>query len=266
MSAPEGTTGEEEPSEEELAAFGLSLHYIHLMEGPRWHHTFDYGPVAEFEFLEDFTKHMMEKYPQWFQFLTPHASTHQSELQNEDIDTKLFLNEGIQELVYDDSVKEFLSNLPDLPKISILGQRRAQNCKMYLAPNIPTKKLKNGISNDRFRVNGLFKETDVFTMIDENTLIFAAKNGLMITNIGIFWRSTYAEYGGLPWRINDSSMTGLMHVDGLGGTQDFAVVIDEDLILPIGGLGAVFEPEAEVILHLMSAMITIANEQHNSSR
>jgi hypothetical protein len=266
MSAPEGTTGEEEPSEEELAAFGLSLHYIHLMEGPRWHHTFDYGPVAEFEFLEDFTKHMMEKYPQWFQFLTPHASTHQSELQNEDIDTKLFLNEGIQELVYDDSVKEFLSNLPDLPKISILGQRRAQNCKMYLAPNIPTKKLKNGISNDRFRVNGLFKETDVFAMIDENTLIFAAKNGLMITNIGIFWRSTYAEYGGLPWRINDSSMTGLMHVDGLGGTQDFAVVIDDDLILPIGGLGAVFELEAEVILHLMSAMITIANEQHNSSR
>ena len=257
MSAPEGTTGEEEPSEEELAAFGLSLHYIHLMEGPRWHHTFDYGPVAEFEFLEDFTKHMMEKYPQWFQFLTPH---------DEDIDSKLFLNEGIQELVYDDSVKEFLSNLPDLPKISILGQRRAQNCKMYLAPNIPTKKLKNGISNDRFRVNGLFKETDVFAMIDENTLIFAAKNGLMITNIGIFWRSTYAEYGGLPWRINDSSMTGLMHVDGLGGTQDFAVVIDDDLILPIGGLGAVFEPEAKVILHLMSAMITIANEQHNSSR
>ena len=257
MSAPEGTTGEEEPSEEELAAFGLSLHYIHLMEGPRWHHTFDYGPVAEFEFLEDFTKHMMEKYPQWFQFLTPH---------DEDIDSKLFLNEGIQELVYDDSVKEFLSNFPDLPKISILGQRPAQNCKMYLAPNIPTKKLKNGISNDRFRVNGLFKETDVFAMIDENTLIFAAKNGLMITNIGIFWRSTYAEYGGLPWRINDSSMTGLMHVDGLGGTQDFAVVIDDDLILPIGGLGAVFEPEAEVILHLMSAMITIANEQHNSSR
>ena len=257
MSTPEDTTGEEEPSEEELAAFGLSLHYIHMMEGPRWHHTFDFGPIAGFEFLEDFTKHMMEKYPQWFQFLTPH---------DEDIDSKLFLNEGIQELVYDDSVKEFLSNFPDLPKISILGQRPAQNCKMYLAPNIPTKKLKNGISNDRFRVNGLFKETDVFAMIDENTLIFAAKNGLMITNIGIFWRSTYAEYGGLPWRINDSSMTGLMHVDGLGGTQDFAVVIDDDLILPIGGLGAVFEPEAEVILHLMSAMITIANEQHNSSR
>ena len=257
MSTPEDITGEEEPSEEELAALGLSLHYIHMMEGPRWHHTFDFGPIAGFEFLEDFTKHMMEKYPQWFQFLTPH---------DEDIDSKLFLNEGIQELVYDDSVKEFLSNFPDLPKISILGQRPAQNCKMYLAPNIPTKKLKNGISNDRFRVNGLFKETDVFTMIDENTLIFAAKNGLMITNIGIFWRSTYGEYGGLPWRINDSSMTGVMHVDGLGGTKDFAVVIDDDLILPIGGLGAVFEPEAEVILHLMSAMITIANEQHNSSR
>jgi hypothetical protein len=257
MSTPEDITGEEEPSEEELAALGLSLHYIHMMEGPRWHHTFDFGPIAGFEFLEDFTKHMMEKYPQWFQFLTPH---------DEDIDSKLFLNEGIQELVYDDSVKEFLSNFPDLPKISILGQRPAQNCKMYLAPNIPTKKLKNGISNDRFRVNGLFKETDVFTMIDENTLIFAAKNGLMITNIGIFWRSTYGEYGGLPWRINDSSMTGVMHVDGLGGTKDFAVVIDEDLILPIGGLGAVYEPEADVIAALMSAMMEIAEEQHNSSR
>ena len=272
MSAPEDTTGDEEPNEEELASFGLALHYIHVMEGPRWRASVAeeyFGDTAEdlFENLEvqlDYTAYMQEKYPQWFQFLTTHASTHQSELQNEDIDTKLFLNEGIQELIYDDSVKEILSMRQDLPKVSLLGQRPAKNCKMYLAPNIPTKKLKNGISNDRFRVNGLFKKTDVFAMIDEKTMMFAAKNGLMITNIGIFWRSSKYEYGGLPWRINDSRMTGVFTVHGLRGNR-FAVVIDDDLILPIGGLGMVLELEDEVICALISMMIDIANEQYNSS-
>ena len=275
MSAPEDTTGEEEPSEEEsLAAFGLALHYIHVMEGPRWRASVAeeyFGDTAEdlldnLEVQLDYTAYMQEKYPQWFQFLTTHASTHQSELQNEDIDTKLFLNEGIQELIYDDSVKEILSMRQDLPKVSLLGQRSAKNCKMYLAPNIPTKKLKNGISNDRFRVNGLFKETDVFAMIDEKTMMFAAKNGLMITNIGIFWRSSKYEYGGLPWRINDSRMTGVItHAFTPISPLHLAVVIDDDLVLPIGGLGMVFGPEADVIATLMSAMIDIANEQYNSS-
>ena len=274
MSAPEDATGEEEPSEEEsLAAFGLALHYIHVMEGPRWRASVAeeyFGDIAEdlFENLEvqlDYTSYMQVHYPQWFQFLTTHASTHQSELQNEDIDTKLFLNEGIQELIYDDSVKEILSMRQDLPKVSLLGQRPVKNCKMYLAPNIPTKKLKNGISNDRFRVNGLFKETDVFAMIDEKTMMFAAKNGLMITNIGIFWRSSFYEFGGLPWRINDSRMTGVITLDGVLGSKNFAVVIDDDLILPIGGLGMVYGPEDEVIGALMSVMIDIANEQYNSS-
>ena len=137
---------------------------------------------------------------------------------------------------------------------------------MYLAPNVPTKKLKNGIFNDRFRVNGLFKETDVFAMIDEKTMMFAAKNGLMITNIGIFWRSSKYEFGGLPWRINDSRMTGVItHAFTPISPLHFAVVIDDDLVLPIGGLGMVFGPEADVIVTLMSAMMKIANEQYNSS-
>ena len=294
MSSPEDTTGEEEPSEEEVAAFGLAIHYIRVMEGPRWVASFSERITEELRFalqgdsmgnvdlfiLLDFTAYMMAKYPQWFQFLTTHASTHLSETtgfdfegrshtrwsQNENIDTKLFLNEGIQELIYDDSVKEILSMRQDLPKVSLLGQRPAKNCKMYLAPNIPTKKLKNGISNDRFRVNGLFKGTDVFAMIDEKTLMFAAKNGLMITNIGIFWRSSFYEFGGLPWRINDSRMTGVIAVDGLLGSKNFAVVIDDDLILPIGGLGMVYGPEDEVIGALMSVMMDIANEQYDSSR
>ena len=288
MSAPEDIEREEEPNEEDLASFGLALHYIHVMEGPRWRASVAeeyFGDTAEdlFENLEvqlDYTAYMQEKYPQWFQFLTTHASTHQSELQNEDIDTKLFLNEGIQELIYDDSVKEILSMQQDLPKVSNFGQgppnpfahrnplkqlEEKQNCKMYLAPNIPTKKLKNGISNDRFGVNGLFKETDVFAMIDEKTMMFAAKNGLMITNIGIFWRSSRYEFGGFPWRINDSRMTGVITVDGALGSKNFAVVIDDDLIFPIGGLGVVYEPEDEVIGALISVMIDIANEQYNSS-
>ena len=121
MSAPEDTTGEEEPSEEEVAAFGLALHYIHVMEGPKWVASFSEsiteelrfalrGDSMEMEIKLQFTATMMQKYPQWFQFLTTHASTHHSGplafeptpaahtqwSQNEDIDTKLFLNEGIQ--------------------------------------------------------------------------------------------------------------------------------------------------------------------------
>ena len=47
MSAPEDTTGEEEPSEEEVAAFGLALHYIHVMEGPKWWASVSEGITEE---------------------------------------------------------------------------------------------------------------------------------------------------------------------------------------------------------------------------
>ena len=50
------------------------------------------------------------------------------------------------------------------------------------------------------------------------------------------------------------------------GSKNFAVVIDDDLIFPIGGLGVVYEPEDEVIGALISVMIDIANEQYNSSK
>jgi hypothetical protein len=104
-------------------------------------------------------------------------------------------------------------------------------------------------------------------MRDEKTSMFAAKNGLIITKIGIFWRSSKYEFGGLPWRINDSRMTGVItHAFTPISPLHLAVVIDDDLVLPIGGLGMVFGPEADVIVTLMSAMMEIANEQYNSSR
>ena len=59
-------------------------------------------------------------------------------------------------------------------------------------------------------------------------------------------------------------MTGVFTAHGLRGSR-FAVVIDDFLILPIGGLGMVLEEEDEVICALISMMIDIANEQYNSS-
>tara|TARA_B100000029_G_scaffold66813_1_gene59660 strand:- start:100 stop:885 length:786 start_codon:yes stop_codon:yes gene_type:complete len=261
MCAAEGTPSEDEPSEEELMKLSHQIsHYINVMQGPQWQAVFELGPVAEFQDpFEDpgeLGEHMLFNNAVWAPFLTPDG---------EDINLQLFLDEDIQELVFGEPIDFVLSTAPDLPKVSLLGQRPVKNCNMYLAPNIPAKKLNNGISNDRFRVNGMFKETDVFALLDEKTAIFAPKNGLMITNIGIFWRGNW-QYGGLPWRIGDSSMTGVLHMDGPMGTKFLAVVIDDEFILPIGGLGAVYEPEAEYIAQLMSAMMEIANEQYYSSR
>ena len=260
MSSTEDTSSKDEPSEEELMKLSHQIyHYINVMQGPQCQAVFELGPVAEFrdpfEDPDELGQHMLSKYSEWTYFLTPDG---------EDIDLQLFLQEDIQELVFDDSVDTLLSTAPDFPKVSLLGMRPAKNCNMYLAPKIPTKKLNNGISNDRFRVNGMFKETDVLTLLDEKTAIFAPKNGLMITNIGIFWRGNW-QYGGLPWRIGDSSMTGVCILDGPMGTKSLAVVIDDEFILPIGGLGAVYEPEMEYIAALMSGMMKIANVQYYSS-
>tara|TARA_A100001037_G_C15017719_1_gene574801 strand:+ start:219 stop:1004 length:786 start_codon:yes stop_codon:yes gene_type:complete len=261
MSAAGDIPSEDEPSEEELMKLSYQIyHYINVMQGPQYQAVFELGPFAEFqdpfEDPNELGEHMLSKYSEWTYFLTPDG---------EDIDFQLFLQEDIQELVFDESVNTVLSTAPDIPKVSLMGQRPIKNCNMYLAPNIPTKKLNNGISNERFRVNGMFKETDVLALLDEKTVIFAPKNGLMITNIGIFWRGTW-QYGGLPWRIGDSSMTAVIIMDGPMGTKFLAVVIDDEFILPIGGLGLVYESEMEYIGTLMSAMIGIAHEQYNSSR
>ena len=78
MSAPEDTTGEEQLSEEEVAAFGLAIHYIRVMEGPRWVASFSERITEELRFalqgdsmgnvdlfiLLDFTAYMMANYPQ----------------------------------------------------------------------------------------------------------------------------------------------------------------------------------------------------------
>ena len=60
-------------------------------------------------------------------------------------------------------------------------------------------------------------------------------------------------------------MTGVCILDGPMGTKSLAVVIDDEFILPIGGLGAVYEPEMEYIAALMSGMMKIANVQYYSS-
>ena len=60
---------------------------------------------------------MLSKYSEWTYFLTPNG---------EDIDIQLFLQEDIQELVFDDSVDTLLSTAPDFPKVSLLGGRDRQ--------------------------------------------------------------------------------------------------------------------------------------------
>jgi hypothetical protein len=180
-------------------------------------------------------------------------------------------NEGIQKIIFDDAVKDLLENTPNLPKVSSMGLTRAVKfSKMYLAPNIPDKKIKNGISNDRFGVIGLLEKEDVFALIDEKTALFAPKNGLMITNIGIFCRTTETNWDpdyptgaiGLPWRIDDSRITSLMHAKTLM-LSEIALEIDgmADFPFPVGGTG-LYNSEMLVVHNLISGLIDIANEQN----
>ena len=250
----------EMPSEEDLIRMNYRIqHYINVMQGPQWQAICQLGPIEEFEDpFEDpneLAKFMISEYREWFHFLTSDG---------EEINAELFLHDDVQELVYDDSVNDLISSAPNLPKVSLLGQRPVKNCKMYLAPNIPEKKLNNGISNNRFRVNGMLKETDVFALLDQKTWLSTPKCGLMITNIGIFWRGDY-QYGGLPWRFGESRMTDFVFIDGPIGSKSFAIIIDDEFLLPIGGLGLVYHPEAEYISTLIHGFIEIAQSQYDSS-
>ena len=193
---------------------------------------------------EEIDEYVQEKYSEWFEFL-------------ENFDQSMFFKEGIQEIMLDDSVNDLLSGIPKLPE-----WRGATTSKLYVAPNIPKKKLRNGISNDRYKVEGLLKEENVLVMVDESALLFSPKRGLMITNIGIFWNSLEGGTGGIPWRINDSRITTIMINPNAFHLADIAVEIDEKLILPIGTVGPT-NNEMLIISDLICSLIDIANEQHS---
>ena len=192
---------------------------------------------------EEIDEYVQEKYSEWFEF-------------HENFDQSMFFKEGIQEITLDDTVSEFLSAAP------IMSKWTAATCRLYVAPNIPKKKLRNGISNDRYKVEGLLKEENVLVMVDESALLFSPKRGLMITNIGIFWNSLEGGTGGIPWRINDSRITTIMINPNAFHLADIAVEIDEKLILPIGTVGPT-NNEMLIISDLICSLIDIANEQHS---
>ncbi|HIE81099.1 MAG TPA: hypothetical protein EYQ07_00935 [Candidatus Poseidoniales archaeon] len=208
---------------------------------------------------EEIDEYVQEKYSEWFEFL-------------ENFDQSMFFKEGIQEIMLDDSVNDLLSGIQKLPEWkwqvrlgrakTPIRSRGATTSKLYVAPNIPKKKLRNGISNDRYKVEGLLKEENVLVMVDESALLFSPKRGLMITNIGIFWNSLEGGTGGIPWRINDSRITTIMINPNAFHLADIAVEIDEKLILPIGTVGPT-NNEMLIISDLICSLIDIANEQHS---
>jgi len=92
---------------------------------------------------EEIDEYVQEKYSEWFEFL-------------ENFDQSMFFKEGIQEIMLDDSVNDLLSGIQKLPEWkwqvrlgrakTPIRSRGATTSKLYVAPNIPKKKLRNGIS------------------------------------------------------------------------------------------------------------------------
>ncbi|MEO2121098.1 MAG: hypothetical protein ABGX44_04725 [Candidatus Poseidoniia archaeon] len=188
-------------------------------------------------------KYLEEKYFDWLEIY-------------ENPEPSMFLKDGIQEIMLDDMVNDFLA---EASKMTI-GKYRTSN--LYIAPNIPKKKLNNGLSNDRFGVKGLLKEDNVLMMVDERTALFSPKLGLMITNIGIFWNSIENGKGGLPWRINNSRVTSFMMNPEALFLGEIALEIDDELTIPIGTVGQTND-EMATFGGLLSSLIDIANEQHS---
>ena len=193
---------------------------------------------------EEIDEYVQEKYSEWFEF-------------HENFDQSMFFKEGIQEIMLDDTVSEFLSAAP------IMSKWTAATCRLYVAPNIPKKKLRNGISNDRYKAEGLLKEDNVWAMVDERTALFSPKYGLMVTNIGIFWNSTEWGKGGMPWRINDSRITTFWMNPDAFLLGELGVVIDDEITIPIGTLGPINKGEMAALITWLAFLPQIANEQHS---
>ena len=190
-----------------------------------------------------------EKYSQWDQFVGFSAPREFK------FEPSMFFSEEIQEILLDDKVEEFLSTAAymEIPRV-------------YVAPNIPKKRLKNGLSKKRYGVEGLLKENDIWLMVDEERL-FSPKFGVMVTNIGIFWRAFEVPGScAIPWRINDSRITHFVMSKGIGiadhiDLAELSLVIDDELHLQMGTVGPT-NNEMNFVLSLLNKLIEIANEQH----
>jgi hypothetical protein len=168
----------------------------------------------------------------------------------------MLFSEEIKEIFLDEKVEDLLSAAA--ANFRPPRNRRSQN--FYFAPNIPKKKIENVLSERRHGAEGLLKEGDVWAVVDERTILGSPKNGVMVTNFGIFWKSIeYADSQAIPWRIGDSRITEFVMSKGLL-VAELGAIIDDELFYPMGSVGVNFEVEFMCIL--LNSLIEIANEQN----
>ena len=134
-------------------------------------------------------------------------------------------------------------------------------------PNIPARKMKN-ILAPRFDASPLVEPGDVWIVIDDTNL-GSAKDSLIVTSYGLFWKWSLDEPGHLPWRVGMGESQ--MIVTEFIAEKNFAsstlyAVIDGDTKMELATF--VITPK-KTIMKMVAVLDVLANDingQHPNYR
>jgi len=166
-----------------------------------------------------------------------------------DFEPEIMQSQEFQPLMMDDEIESLLSAAAD-SRIS----------SVYFKPNIPSKKLKNAISKKPYRTDNILKEEDIWILVDD-TNMGSAKDGVLVTNIGIFWHEVGEDSGAIPWRIGNSRVTEFIYESGWMAGQ-LSAIIDDESRLNIWKNMVVSNDSMNQFVAILDVLANIANAQY----
>ena len=166
-----------------------------------------------------------------------------------DFEPEIMQSQDFQPLMMDDEIESLLSTAADSRINSV-----------YFKPNIPSKKLKNAISKT-YRTDNILKEDDIWILVDD-TSMGSAKDGLLVTKIGIFWHEAGVDSGAIPWRIGNSRVTEFIYESGWMAGK-LSAIIDDESQINIWKNMVVPNDSMNQFVAILDVLANIANTQHN---
>jgi hypothetical protein len=168
---------------------------------------------------------------------------------------EMMASESIQKFEFDDIVASILL---DHKKINTLTTKAA-----YFTPKIPSRKLKNATAKKPYRTSTILKPEDIWVILDD-TNMGSAKDGVIVTGMGIFWHEVAENSGALPWRIADSRVSGFVYESGML-SGELSAIIDGSIVIPLWKNSVTSNKAMEKFTSLLNNLSDYANSLYYAS-
>ncbi len=173
----------------------------------------------------------------------------------ESFSPEMMESDSIQRFEFDDTVESILR---DHKSINTLTTKAA-----YFTPKIPARKLKNATAKKPYRTSTILKPEDIWVILDD-TNMGSAKDGVLVTGMGIFWHESMTKSGALPWRIGDNRVSEFVYKSGVLSGK-LSAIIDGNSAIPIWGNSITSNKAMEKFVSLLNNLTDYANSLHYSN-